>query len=80
MFNKNKIKHFCDYKELMPSEATFSGFTDRVELEQHFQKIVKGYDFLVAVGAITKYQRCELVDKLSEEFEKRICFLFREGS
>lgn len=63
----------------MPSEVTFSGFSDRDELYQHYLKIIKGYDFLVAVGAITKYQRCELVDKLSEEYEKRLSFLFLEG-
>lgn len=79
MLNKYKNKISCDYKELMPSEATFSGFFDRVELDQHYSKVIKGYDFLVAVGAITKYQRCELVDKLSEEYEKRLSSIFLEG-
>lgn len=79
MFNKYKNKISCDYMELMPSEVTFSGFSDRVELDQHYSKIIKGFDFLVAVGAITKYQRCELVDKLSEEYEKRLSSLFLEG-
>lgn len=80
MFEKYKNKISCDYTEIMPSEATFSTCCDLADLDQHYSRIIKGYDFLVAVGAITKYQRCELVDKLSEEYEKRLSSLFLEGS
>lgn len=36
MFNKSKNKISCDYRDIMPSVATFSGFCDRVEIQQHF--------------------------------------------
>lgn len=76
MWGKYKNKGSCDYKEIMPSEVTFSACVDRSDCERHYNRIINGYDFLVSIGSITKYQRCELVDKLSEEYEKRLSVLF----
>lgn len=65
----------CMYE---PSERTFAGCETPQDLRSHFRSIVSVYDLLASVHAISKLERCELFDKLSDFYELRLSQLISE--